>query len=143
MTVPIFHFFTWTTLPELMALHRQGGMALLEGGYVLLMATLMQATVVALLLILSLADMATPQRVLPYRWSAGGYFLALGLAFLFIEISSMQRFILFLGHPLYAMAVVLSGFLLFAGLGSGWSNAYPAFSTTHHHTSHRACGGRH
>ena len=117
-----------------MALHRQGGMALLEGGYVLLMATLMQATVVALCLFSSLADMATPQPVLPYRWSAGGYFLALGLAFLFIEISSMQRFILFLGHPLYAMAVVLSGFLLFAGLGSGsgatLTQRFPRLTTT-------------
>ena len=33
----------------------------------------------------------------------------------------MQKFILFLSHPLYAIAVVLSGFLVFAGLGSGYS----------------------
>jgi hypothetical protein len=46
------------------------------------------------------------------------YFLALGLAFLFIEIAYIQRFILFLGHPLYAVAVVLAGFLIFAGVGS-------------------------
>ena len=130
-----FHFFKWATLPELMALHRQGGMALLEGGYVLLMATLMQATVTALLLIfLPLAAWRRHSRVLPYRWSTGGYFLALGLAFLFIEISSMQRFVLFLGHPLYAMAVVLSGFLLFAGLGSGsgamLTQRFPRLTTT-------------
>ena len=30
----------------------------------------------------------------------------------------IQRFILFLGHPLYAVAVVLAGFLVFAGVGS-------------------------
>jgi hypothetical protein len=47
------------------------------------------------------------------------YFGAIGLAFLFIEIASIQRLTLFLGHPLYAIAVVLAGFLLFAGLGSG------------------------
>jgi len=33
----------------------------------------------------------------------------------------LQKFILFLGHPLYAVSVVLSGFLIFAGLGSGFS----------------------
>ena len=49
------------------------------------------------------------------------YFLALGLAFLFVEIAFIQRFTLFLGHPLYAVAVVLSAFLVFAGLGSGVS----------------------
>ena len=130
-----FHFFTWTALPELMALHRQGGMALLEGGYVLLIATLIQATVAALLLIfLPLVAWRRHSRVLPCRWSTGGYFLALGLAFLFVEISSMQRFILFLGHPLYAIAVVLSGFLMFAGLGSGCgatlTRRFPQLTTT-------------
>jgi MFS family permease len=33
----------------------------------------------------------------------------------------IQKFILFLSHPLYAVAVVLSGFLVFAGLGSAYS----------------------
>ena len=47
------------------------------------------------------------------------YFGAIGLAFLFIEIASIQRFTLFLAHPLYAIGVVLAGFLVFAGLGSG------------------------
>ncbi len=49
------------------------------------------------------------------------YFFALGLAFLFVEIAFIARFTLFLGHPVYAAAVVLSGFLVFAGLGSGAS----------------------
>ncbi len=46
------------------------------------------------------------------------YFTAIGLGFLFLEIAFIQHFVLFLGHPLYAVAVVLSGFLVFAGLGS-------------------------
>jgi hypothetical protein len=53
-----------------------------------------------------------------HRLRFGLYFLALGLAFLFMEIAFIQRFVLFLGHPLYAVAVVLAGFLAFAGLGS-------------------------
>ena len=47
------------------------------------------------------------------------FFASLGLAFLFIEIAFMQRFAVFLGHPLYAIAVVLAGLLVFAGLGAG------------------------
>ena len=47
------------------------------------------------------------------------FFACLGLAFLFIEIAFMQRFAVFLGHPLYAIAVVLAGLLVFAGLGAG------------------------
>jgi hypothetical protein len=49
--------------------------------------------------------------------------MLLGLAFLFIEMAFIQKFILFLSHPLYSVAVVLSGFLVFAGLGSVWSQS--------------------
>ena len=40
------------------------------------------------------------------------------MAFMFIEIAFIQKFILFLHHPLYAISVVLCAFLVFAGLGS-------------------------
>jgi len=39
----------------------------------------------------------------------------------FTCVAFIQRFIQFLHHPLYAIAVVLTGFLLFAGLGSAFS----------------------
>src|SRR5690606_14965459 len=54
----------------------------------------------------------------PGRGRVAAYFLAVGLAFLLLEIAFIQRFTLFLGSPLYAVAVVLAGFLLFAGAGS-------------------------
>jgi len=46
------------------------------------------------------------------------YFSALGLGYILVEIVLSQRFILFLGHPVYALSVVLSGLLFFSGLGS-------------------------
>jgi hypothetical protein len=46
------------------------------------------------------------------------YFGLLGLGFLFVEIPLMQRFILFLDHPIYAFTVVVSAVLTFSGLGS-------------------------
>ncbi len=45
-------------------------------------------------------------------------FAFLGLGFMLVEIPLLQRFILFLGHPAYAMAGVLGALLLFSGLGS-------------------------
>ena len=115
-----FDFFKWRALPELLALRARGGAAMLDWGYLILFATLVQAAVLSLVLILlplwvrgrRLGGRAAP------RARIALYFLALGLAFLFIEIAFIQRFILFLGHPLYAVAVVLAGFLVFAGLGS-------------------------
>ncbi|MEA3353094.1 MAG: hypothetical protein U9Q33_04665 [Campylobacterota bacterium] len=41
---------------------------------------------------------------------------------MFWEIYFIQKFILFLGNPVIIAAVVLSSFLIFAGLGSGYSN---------------------
>jgi len=46
------------------------------------------------------------------------YFTALGTGFIFIEIGLMQRLILFLGHPTFALSVVLFSLLIFSGVGS-------------------------
>ncbi|WP_354683784.1 SAM-dependent methyltransferase [Cupriavidus necator] len=147
-----FHFFKWRTLPELLSLKAQGGLPLLEWGYPVLVATLLQATAAALLLIVvplwvlrrrtasqpqasnpgytaNMGDMRAlvgndaPAKRLP-EWRAGFYFLAVGLGFMFVEIAFIQKFILFLSHPLYAVAVVLCAFLCFAGLGSRIGGRY-------------------
>jgi hypothetical protein len=54
------------------------------------------------------------------------FFGCIGLAFMLVEIPLIQRFILYLGHPAYAMTAVLFSLLLFSGLGSAWSNRIPA-----------------
>jgi SAM-dependent methyltransferase len=46
------------------------------------------------------------------------YFSAIGMGFMLIEISQMQRLVVFLGHPVYALGVVLFTILLFSGIGS-------------------------
>ena len=55
-----------------------------------------------------------------------GYFLSLGFGFILVELGMMQRFVLFLGHPIYALAVVLAVLLASSGAGSalsGWGSA--------------------
>ncbi len=46
------------------------------------------------------------------------YFACLGLGFMLIEIGLLRRFILFLGPPIYALAVILFSLLVFSGIGS-------------------------
>jgi hypothetical protein len=117
-----FHFFKWRTLPEIVALRGRGGIPLLEWAYPLLIAALLQACLASLaLILLPLAATRSSGARPSARSRAGAYFLALGLAFLFVEIAFIQKFVLFLSHPLYAIAVVLSAFLIFAGIGSGLS----------------------
>jgi hypothetical protein len=60
------------------------------------------------------------------RWGGVlGYFSAVGLAFMFVEVSLMQRFVLFLGHPAYSIPVVLASLLAAAGVGSWLSSRLP------------------
>jgi len=46
------------------------------------------------------------------------YFVAVGLGFILVEIAFIQRFVLFLGHPTYALTVVIFLLLLSSGGGS-------------------------
>jgi hypothetical protein len=46
------------------------------------------------------------------------YFSSIGLGFIIIEIILIQKFIVFLGGPLYSLSVVLFSILVFTGLGS-------------------------
>lgn len=46
------------------------------------------------------------------------YFVAIGLAYIIVEIAFIQRFVLFLGHPTYALTVVVFLLLLSSGAGS-------------------------
>ena len=47
-----------------------------------------------------------------------GYFVCLGAGFILIEIVLIQRFHLYLGHPVYSLAVILVSVLAFSGIGS-------------------------
>ncbi len=124
-----FHFLKWRTLVEVLQLRERGGAPLADAGYLVLIATLVQAIVASLLLIL-LPIWITRRRGNPAKQAVRhsivmAYFFILGLAFLFIEIAFIQKFLLFLHHPLYAIAVVLSSFLVFSGLGSAWLGRVP------------------
>jgi SAM-dependent methyltransferase len=52
------------------------------------------------------------------------YFCAIGMGFMLIEISQMQRLMVFLGHPVYGLGVVLFTILLFGGIGSATVGAH-------------------
>ena len=65
--------------------------------------------------------------LVPLALGAGGarrravnliYFVAVGLGYILVEIAFIQRFVLFLGHPTYALTVVVFLLLLSSGAGS-------------------------
>lgn len=52
------------------------------------------------------------------------YFGILGLAFMMVEIPMIQKLTVYLGQPVYSLAVVLFSLLLFSGIGSWWSGRW-------------------
>jgi hypothetical protein len=50
-----------------------------------------------------------------------GFFGAIGLAYILVEIGELQRLIIFLGHPVYSITVVLFSMLFASGIGSAVS----------------------
>lgn len=60
-----------------------------------------------------------------------GYFVAIGLGFILVEIALMQKFVLYLGHPIYALVVVLTSLLVSAGAGALFTRKVTAESTGH------------
>lgn len=80
---------------------------------------LAEAAVLALLVIFLPLVRIRPTR--GHRFNRGAilaYFSLLGVGFIALEIILLQRYILFVGDPMIAMAVVLGGLLVAAGIGS-------------------------
>ena len=137
-----FQFLRLGSLVQMMRTIGRNAIPFVEWGYLLLIATLIQASLAGLILILvplfflrrQLKDVrqgGSPHLQNPSRtcgeshrtryWRVLIYFLSLGVGFMFIEMAFIQKFLLLLADPTYAIAVVLCAFLTFAGLGSLFS----------------------
>jgi hypothetical protein len=49
------------------------------------------------------------------------YFVCIGAGYILIQVALIQKFVLFLGHPTYALTVIVFSMLISSGLGSYWS----------------------
>jgi hypothetical protein len=58
-------------------------------------------------------------------WSGAAYFCLIGAGFMFVEIALIQRLSVFLGHPIYALAILLFTIIASAGAGSMLSERVP------------------
>src|SRR5216683_817594 len=83
------------------------------GVLVLLLVLAISVAAVLAFLILPLALQGRRQSPIPLL-----YFVAVGLGYILVEIAFIQRFVLFLGHPTYALTVVIFLLMLSSGVGS-------------------------
>ena len=91
------------------------------GVAVLGLVLLLSLAAVLAFLILPLVLEAKGSREKPLRLF---YFVAIGLGYILVEIAFIQRFVLFLGHPTYALTVVIFLMLLSSGMGSFFSRRW-------------------
>jgi spermidine synthase len=113
-----FFFFTLKTGHALADLRStRGGMDWrVNLGIVILgmvLAVSLAAVLAFLVIPLAIQPTASQSRVAPLC-----YFIAIGLGYILVEITLIQRFVLFLGHPTYALTVVIFLLLLASGAGS-------------------------
>jgi hypothetical protein len=104
---------------EIMDYLSRDALPFLELGYLILILTFIVVTLIAVILIIVPLIFHQPGVFHSKRTLL--YFSGLGLAFMFVEIVLIQRFILFFGNPLYAASAVISGILIFSGAGSYFS----------------------
>ena len=113
-----------------------------EIGALVNLAVLAQAVVIALLVLL--VPLVAPRRL---RLPEVGllrpivYFPALGLGFLFIEIFLIEKASLWLNDRTSGFALVLTGMLVFSGLGSMMADRLAAHPARHHLCRHRRSSG--
>lgn len=99
-------------------LWERGGERKNARAYFILGTLLLTVLVLSLVCIILPLILRMKKGVMKGNWYLLMFFIAIGFAFMFIEISQMQRLIIFLGHPIYGISVVLFTLLLASGLGS-------------------------
>jgi hypothetical protein len=126
-----FHFFKWRQTPEILAGFGRSWQPFGGSGFFVLVALLLLVGIAAALFIIGplLITHRRSDQVetgIPFwRRRVLIYFASLGLAYLFVEMPLAQQFILILGKPVIALAVVIFAVLLFSGLGSLLSRRIP------------------
>jgi hypothetical protein len=118
---PFFFNQLVLTDPASLALARRANLGVMRGNVragetILLIATLSLALVVATIMIPSLPSVRRTSARLARLGTA--YFALIGLGFMFIEIGIIQRVSVFLGHPVYGLAIGLFSMIFSTGIGS-------------------------
>ena len=110
-----FRFSRWSHLLSAQPAVR-ASLPAMELSLLVLLTVLMGASILAV--VLPLRVLAARGRRVSSAFRLGVFFAGIGLGYLAIEIGFLQKFGLFLGHPNYALSVVLAVMLLATGLGA-------------------------
>ncbi len=88
-----------------------------------LLVQLLEISVIATLVVLALPPLLLRAKLPTHKGLRGFllYFVCLGAGYIMIQVALIQKFVLFLGHPTYALTVIVFSMLVWSGLGSFYS----------------------
>lgn len=122
---PYFHrFLRLRTLPEFKRLLGSQWIPFVEWGIVFLVLSLGVSLVLAAMLLLLPAAFVRDGTGKAATISVAGYFSALGLAYMLVELTFLKAGILVLGDTIRAAGLAIGGFSFFSGIGSAVSGRW-------------------
>lgn len=90
-----------------------------------LIVTLLYVALVTVLVPIVVKERAKAKTAPRVLWSAAAYFSLIGAGFMLVEIALVQRLTIFLGHPAYALGILLFTLIASTGVGSLLSERLP------------------
>jgi len=109
----------WSRIPDfLRSMSGPQAMSYLDWTLILTVVSAASAAFLGLVLIVTPLGRLPPAIGAPGRVAVAGFFAALGLGYMLLELVMLQRAVLFLGEPVAAAALVFAVFLIASGLGS-------------------------
>lgn len=116
-----FYTLKWENIPKIIK-STANWQPLIEWGNLIIFATFLQGIIFSIIfiflpLILKRSPVTKRRVKIPFLL----YFASLGLGYMLLEISFIQKFILYLTNPAYSTSIIIFSFLFFSGLGSFYS----------------------
>jgi len=113
-----FNFFRFGQVPDIIKYFGKSAQPFGGGGYLILIAALLVSFVMSVIFVVLPLRIKRISIVLKKDYKYIMYFSCLGFGYFFIEMPFIQKFILMLGKPTFAMAIVLFSIMLGGGVGS-------------------------
>ncbi len=120
------YFAAYIKVPDLLKFSDRLELVQDEWGYLLVWATLGIATVFALTLVLFpvIFGWRTIFSRYPGKFGTMIYFLCLGLGYIIVEVGMISHFILALSNATVSASVLITGMLVFSGIGSFYAERF-------------------
>ena len=117
-----FNFFRWSKISDLYKSMGEKWQPFFESGFIVNFVFIQALILSIIFIFLPVYSFKKIKKKIKGKNNILAYFFFIGIGFMFVEIVLIQKFILFLGNPIYSISIVLCSLLIFSGIGSYFSS---------------------